>query len=118
MGASGSGKSTVLRLLFRFYDVDSGSVLVGGHDVRDLQLGSLRRAMASVPQDMVLFNDTIFYNIAYGNLGASRQQVEDAARAAQVHDAILAMPDGYNTVVGERGLKLSGGEKQRVAIAR
>lgn len=118
VGASGSGKSTILRMLFRFYDVEGGSVLLGGHDVRQLQLASLRQAMASVPQDMVLFNDTIYYNIAYGNLSASKEAVEAAAKAAQIHNAIMAMPDGYNTVVGERGLKLSGGEKQRVAIAR
>lgn len=118
VGASGSGKSTIMRLLFRFYDAQGGSVRVAGQDVRDVQLASLRRAVACVPQDMVLFNDTIYHNIAYGNLEASRQAVEAAAQAARIHDAILAMPDGYNTVVGERGLKLSGGEKQRVALAR
>lgn len=102
----------------RFYDVEQGTVLVGGRDVRSTQLASLRQAIGKVPQDMVLFNDTIYYNIAYGNLGASREEVYAAAQAARVHEAILAMPEGYNTVVGERGLKLSGGEKQRVAIAR
>jgi len=118
VGASGSGKSTILRLLFRFYDAEKGAIRVGGHDVRDLTLHSLRGAIGKVPQDMVLFNDTIYYNIAYGNRDATREQVEAAARAARIHDAIVAMPDGYETVVGERGLKLSGGEKQRVAIAR
>ncbi|KAG2490479.1 hypothetical protein HYH03_011108 [Edaphochlamys debaryana] len=118
VGASGSGKSTVLRLLFRFYDAQAGAVCIGGHDVRDLQLDSLRGAIATVPQDMVLFNDSIYYNIAYGRPGATKEEVEAAARAARVHDAIMDMPQGYSTVVGERGLKLSGGEKQRVAIAR
>ncbi|GIL71461.1 hypothetical protein Vretifemale_2014 [Volvox reticuliferus] len=118
VGASGSGKSTILRLLFRFYDAQSGSVRVGGRDVRQVTLNSLRAAIATVPQDMVLFNDTIYYNIAYGKLGATRAEVEAAAHMARVHNAILDMPDGYLTVVGERGLKLSGGEKQRVAIAR
>eukprot|EP00879_Flechtneria_rotunda_P022123 GHRR01023342.1.p1 GENE.GHRR01023342.1~~GHRR01023342.1.p1 ORF type:complete len:460 (+),score=138.37 GHRR01023342.1:805-2184(+) len=118
VGTSGSGKSTLLRLLFRFYDAESGSVRIGGQDLKELQLSSLRAALASVPQDMVLFNDTIYYNIAYGKLNATKDDVEAAAKAAQVHNAIAAMPDGYNTVVGERGLKLSGGEKQRVAIAR
>ncbi|KAJ9531485.1 hypothetical protein QJQ45_015055 [Haematococcus lacustris] len=118
VGPSGSGKSTILRLLFRFYDPAEGAVLLGGTDLKQLQLASLRAAVAKVPQDMVLFNDTIYNNIAYGNLAASQEQVEAAARAARVHDAISAMPDGYRTLVGERGLKLSGGEKQRVAIAR
>lgn len=118
VGTSGSGKSTILRLLYRFYDSDGGQVLMGGHDVRRLTLTTLRGALGKVPQDMVLFNDTIYYNIAYGDMTATREQVESAARAARVHDAIMAMPDGYETVVGERGLKLSGGEKQRVAIAR
>lgn len=118
VGASGSGKSTILRLLFRSYDVASGSINIGGHDLRELQLDSLRRAIAAVPQDMVLFNDTIRYNIEYGRLGATKAEIEDAARKAHIHHAILDMPDGYDTLVGERGLKLSGGEKQRVAIAR
>ncbi|GBF89753.1 metal ABC transporter permease [Raphidocelis subcapitata] len=118
VGTSGGGKSTILRLLYRFYDAEGGEVLLGGHDVRHLKLASLRGALGKVPQDMVLFNDTIFYNIAYGDLSATKEQVYAAARAARVHDAILSMPDGYETLVGERGLKLSGGEKQRVAIAR
>ncbi|GAB4819644.1 hypothetical protein N2152v2_006690 [Parachlorella kessleri] len=154
VGTSGSGKSTVLRLLFRFYDVEGGAVRVGGEDVRDLQLASLRRSLGEVPQDLVLFNDTIYYNINYGRLGASREEVEEAARqgrghnmelwgrggqiegwgrarlpgtlnffmllaaVAAIHDQILQFPDGYQTLVGERGLKLSGGEKQRVALAR
>lgn len=118
VGTSGSGKSTLLRLLFRFYDVSGGAIRVGGQDIRHTQLKSLRHAIAQVPQDMVLFNDTILYNIRYGRLGATEAEVHDAARQAAVHDAIMAMPDGYNTLVGERGLKLSGGEKQRVAIAR
>ncbi|EFJ45521.1 hypothetical protein VOLCADRAFT_40714, partial [Volvox carteri f. nagariensis] len=118
VGASGSGKSTILRLLFRFYDAQSGVVRVGGHDVRHVTLDSLRAAIATVPQDMVLFNDTIYYNIAYGKPCATKAEVEAAAQLARVHSAIEAMPDGYGTVVGERGLKLSGGEKQRVAIAR
>lgn len=105
-------------LLFRFYDAAEGTVRIGEQDVRDVMLSSLRHAIGKVPQDMVLFNDTIYYNIAYGNLNATRQQVEAAARQARIHDQIMAMPDGYDTVVGERGLKLSGGEKQRVAIAR
>eukprot|EP00955_Chlamydomonas_euryale_P053029 355359-Chlamydomonas_euryale.AAC.2 len=118
IGASGSGKSTILRLLFRSFDAEAGSVRVGGADVRGVTQASLRAAVAKVPQDMVLFNDTIYYNILYGDLGASREAVEAAAKAARIHDAIVAMPEGYQTVVGERGLKLSGGEKQRVAIAR
>ena len=118
VGASGSGKSTLARLLYRFYDVQGGGVRVNGHDVRSLTQDSLRRAIGIVPQDTVLFNDTIAYNIAYGRPGASREEVEQAARSARIHDFILSMPKGYDTVVGERGLKLSGGEKQRVAIAR
>lgn len=120
VGASGSGKSTILRLLFRFFDAanDGGSIKVGGVDIRDLQLASLRSSIAKVPQDMVLFNDSIYHNISYGDLSAPRERVEAAAKAARIHDTILSMPDGYETMVGERGLKLSGGEKQRVAIAR
>jgi len=119
VGASGSGKSTILRLLFRFYDVEQGgSIKVGGYDIKDLTQTSLRRAIAEVPQDLVLFNDTIKYNIHYGKLDATEAEVEAAARAAAIHDRILSFPDGYNTIVGERGLKLSGGEKQRVALAR
>ncbi|KAG1674674.1 hypothetical protein FOA52_007198 [Chlamydomonas sp. UWO 241] len=118
IGASGSGKSTILRLLFRSFDAQAGAVSVGGHDVRDVTQASLQSSVANVPQDMVLFNDSIYYNILYGDLGAPKEAVEAAARAARIHDAIVAMPEGYGTVVGERGLKLSGGEKQRVAIAR
>jgi ATP-binding cassette subfamily B protein len=118
VGHSGSGKSTLTRLLYRFYDVDGGHIRIDGRDIRDYTQASLRAAIAIVPQDTVLFNDTIFYNIRYGHTDADREEVERAARAAHIHDFILAMPDGYETEVGERGLKLSGGEKQRVAIAR
>jgi len=118
VGRSGSGKSTLARLLYRFYDVDHGAVLIDGRDLRDLTQSSLRAAIAIVPQDTVLFNDTIRYNIRYGRPDASDAEVEEAARAAHIHDFIVAQPDGYGTEVGERGLKLSGGEKQRVAIAR
>lgn len=118
VGASGAGKSTLSRLLFRFYDVSSGLVTVNGTDIRQLTQDSLRRHIGIVPQDTVLFNDTIGYNIAYGNPGATQEQIEQAARAASIHDFVIRLPEGYNTQVGERGLKLSGGEKQRVAIAR
>ena len=122
VGPSGSGKSTLARLLYRFYDVSEGAagagVLVAGHDVRSLQQTSLRRAIGIVPQDTVLFNETIGYNIAYGRPDASQEEIEAAARAAQIHDFIKRLPKGYATMVGERGLKLSGGERQRVAIAR
>jgi ATP-binding cassette subfamily B protein len=118
VGASGAGKSTLARLLFRFYDVQSGAIRIDGQDVRDVTQLSLRQAIGVVPQDTVLFNDTIRYNIAYGRPGAAAEEIEAAARAARLHDFILALPDGYETTVGERGLKLSGGEKQRVAIAR
>ncbi|KAK9825858.1 hypothetical protein WJX81_004932 [Elliptochloris bilobata] len=118
VGTSGSGKSTLLRLLFRFYDPAGGEVRLGGHDIRDVRLQSLRDAIGIVPQDMVLFNDTIYYNILYGRLGATPEDVFAAARQAAVHDQILEMPDGYDTVVGERGLKVSQGQKQRIAIAR
>ena len=118
VGPTGAGKSTISRLLFRFYDVTGGAVLVDGRDVRDYTQSSLRAAIGVVPQDTVLFNDTIRYNIAYGRPDATQAEVEHAARVAQVHDFVLRMPDGYDTRVGERGLKLSGGEKQRVAIAR
>ncbi|MEQ1879519.1 MAG: ABC transporter ATP-binding protein/permease [Burkholderiales bacterium] len=118
VGASGSGKSTLARLLFRFYDVDAGRVIIDGVDVRDFTQKSLRAAIGIVPQDTVLFNDGIFYNIAYGNPDAPREKVIEAARSAHIHDFIESLPDGYETSVGERGLKLSGGEKQRVAIAR
>jgi ATP-binding cassette subfamily B protein len=118
VGPTGAGKSTINRLLFRFYDVQEGSVRVDGHDVRDLAQDSLRAAIGVVPQDTVLFNDTIYYNIAYGRPGASEEEIIAAAKLAQVHDFVQRLPDGYKTRVGERGLKLSGGEKQRVAIAR
>ena len=118
VGTSGAGKSTLLKLLFRFYDVDSGRVLVDGHDVRDLTQASLRKSLGLVPQDVVLFNDTIAANIAYANPEAPFEALEDAARRAQLLPFIEALPDGWDTPVGERGLKLSGGEKQRVGIAR
>ncbi len=118
VGSTGAGKSTISRLLFRFYDVTGGSVSIDGHDVRDISQDSLRGCIGVVPQDTVLFNDTIRYNIAYGRPGATQAEIEQAARLAQVHDFVLRLPDGYDTRVGERGLKLSGGEKQRVAIAR
>jgi ATP-binding cassette subfamily B protein len=118
VGPTGSGKSTIARLLFRFYDVDAGRIAVDGRDLRDLRQNSLRAAIGVVPQDTVLFNDTIGYNIAYGRPTAGQTEIEQAARLAQLHDFIVRLPDGYNTRVGERGLKLSGGEKQRVAIAR
>ena len=120
VGASGSGKSTVLRLLYRLYDTREGQVLVGGQDTRDVQIKSLRREISVVPQDTVLFNDTIFYNIAYGREDheATEEEVHEVARRAAIHDPVMAMTDKYDTLVGERGLKLSGGEKQRVALAR
>jgi ATP-binding cassette subfamily B protein len=118
VGPSGSGKSTLARLLYRFYDVQQGRITIAGQDVRDVTQSSVRQAIGIVPQDTVLFNDTVEYNIAYGRPGASREQVEEAARAARIHDFIASTPKGYGTMVGERGLKLSGGEKQRVAIAR
>jgi len=118
VGHSGSGKSTLARLLYRFYDVDAGAIRIDGHDLREFTQASVRAAIAIVPQDTVLFNDTIFYNIHYGRPDASREEVEAAARAAHIHELISTLPDGYQTEVGERGLKLSGGEKQRVAIAR
>jgi ATP-binding cassette subfamily B protein len=118
VGPSGAGKSTISRLLFRFYDVDEGSVRIDGQDIRDVTQTSLRAAIGIVPQDTVLFNDTIYYNIAYGRPDAPPSEVESAARLARIHDFIMALPDGYQTKVGERGLKLSGGERQRVAIAR
>ena len=118
VGHSGSGKSTLARLLYRFYDVDSGKICIDGRDLREFTQDSLRAAIAIVPQDTVLFNDTIYYNIRYGRPDASRAEVEEAARAAHIHSFIETLPDGYQTQVGERGLKLSGGEKQRVAIAR
>ena len=118
VGSSGAGKSTVSRILFRFYDVAGGSVRIDGQDIRDVTQKSLRAAIGVVPQDTVLFNDTIFYNICYGRPDCTREEVEQAARLARIHDFIMALPMGYETTVGERGLKLSGGEKQRVAIAR
>ena len=118
VGASGAGKSTISRLLFRFYDVDRGHIRIDGEDIRDVTQASVRAAIGIVPQDTVLFNDTVYYNIAYGRPGASPAEVEEAARLARIHDFVMASPDGYQTMVGERGLKLSGGEKQRVAIAR
>jgi ATP-binding cassette subfamily B protein len=118
VGTSGAGKSTIARLLFRFYDADGGAILIDGQDVRNVTQSSLRAAIGVVPQDTVLFNDTILYNIGYGRPGASEEEIQAAARLAHIHDLIMAMPDGYQTMVGERGLKLSGGEKQRVAIAR
>ena len=118
VGPSGSGKSTVGRLLFRFYDVTAGAITIDGQDIRDITQDSLHAAIGVVPQDTVLFNDTIFYNIAYGRPDATRAEIEAAAKAAKIHDFILSLPDGYQTTVGERGLKLSGGEKQRVGIAR
>jgi ATP-binding cassette, subfamily B, heavy metal transporter len=118
VGSSGAGKSTLSRLLYRFYETSAGSVCINGHDVRDITQDSLRAHIGIVPQDTVLFNDSIYYNIAYGRPSATREEVVAAARAAHILDFIEAMPDGWNTTVGERGLKLSGGEKQRVAIAR
>ena len=118
VGPSGSGKSTLARLLFRFYDVQQGVVRIEGHPLHSLTQASVRQAIGIVPQDTVLFNDTVYYNIAYGRPSATREEVEQAARAARIHDFITSTPQGYDTMVGERGLKLSGGEKQRVAIAR
>ncbi|KAI8908514.1 P-loop containing nucleoside triphosphate hydrolase protein [Gorgonomyces haynaldii] len=118
VGASGGGKSTILRLLFRFYDINSGSIQIDGQDIRQVTQQSLRKAIGVVPQDTVLFNDTVRFNIRYGNVDATDEQVEQAAKAAQIHDRIMSFPDGYDTKVGERGLRLSGGEKQRIAIAR
>ncbi|WP_422001575.1 ABCB family ABC transporter ATP-binding protein/permease [Reyranella sp.] len=118
VGSSGAGKSTISRILFRFYDVASGSVRIDGQDIREVTQSSLRAAIGVVPQDTVLFNDTIFYNICYGRADCTREDVERAARLARIHDFVESLPQGYDTTVGERGLKLSGGEKQRVAIAR
>ena len=118
VGHSGSGKSTLARLLFRFYDVSGGAILVNNIDIREIKQSSLRAAIGIVPQDTVLFNDTIRYNIHYGRTGADAAEVTDAARAAHIHDFIETLPAKYEAMVGERGLKLSGGEKQRVAIAR
>jgi ATP-binding cassette subfamily B protein len=118
VGHSGSGKSTLARLLYRFYDVTAGAIAVNGLDVRECRQAGLRAAIGIVPQDTVLFNDTILYNIRYGRPQASDAEVIEAARAAHIHDFVQSLPAGYETTVGERGLKLSGGEKQRVAIAR
>ena len=118
VGPTGSGKSTISRLLFRFYDVTGGRILIDGQDIRDVTQASVRAAIGVVPQDTVLFNDTIRYNIGYGKPSAAQDEIEQAARLAQVHDFVPRLPEGYDTMVGERGLKLSGGEKQRVAIAR
>jgi ABC-type transport system involved in Fe-S cluster assembly fused permease/ATPase subunit len=118
VGPSGGGKSTIARLLFRFYDVDAGAIRIDGQDLREVTQESVRRAIGVVPQDTVLFNDTIRYNIGYGRPGAADAEIEEAARHARIHDFVAALPDGYRSPVGERGLKLSGGEKQRVAIAR
>ena len=118
VGHSGSGKSSIGRLLFRFYDVTGGRITIDGQDIRQITQHSLHQAIGVVPQDTVLFNDTIYYNIAYGRDNATEAEVHAAARAAKIHDFILSLPDGYATTVGERGLKLSGGEKQRVGIAR
>ncbi|MBL9047576.1 MAG: ABC transporter ATP-binding protein/permease, partial [Tabrizicola sp.] len=118
VGTSGSGKSTIGRLLFRFYDIQGGKIRIDGQDIAKVTQSSLHQAIGVVPQDTVLFNDTVLYNIAYGRAGASRDEIEAAAKAAKIHDFIASLPQGYETVVGERGLKLSGGEKQRVGIAR
>ena len=118
VGSSGSGKSSLLRLLFRFYDPNSGTIRINGVDVREYTLDSLRKTMSFIPQETVLFNDTIRYNIAYGNVGATEEQIIEAAKKADIHDSIMSWQHGYDTQVGERGLKISGGEKQRVSIAR
>jgi ATP-binding cassette subfamily B protein len=118
VGASGAGKSTLARLLFRFYDVNGGRILIDGNDVRGVTQESLRAAIGIVPQDTVLFNESLYYNLVYARPDASKEDIIDAAKNAQLHDFIESLPDGYETIVGERGLKLSGGEKQRVAIAR
>ena len=118
VGPSGAGKSTISRILYRFYDIQSGSVTIDGQDIRDVTQASLRAAIGIVPQDTVLFNDTIRYNIGYGRVGAGENEILEAARLAQIDPFIRQLPGGYNSMVGERGLKLSGGEKQRVAIAR
>ena len=118
VGGSGSGKSTIIRLLYRFFDPSSGSIRIGGEQIDRVDLTSLRKVISVVPQDSVLLHNTIKHNIAYGNLEATEEEVMEAAKMAELHDSILDWPNGYDTQVGERGLKLSGGEKQRVAIAR
>ncbi|CAF4157216.1 unnamed protein product [Rotaria sp. Silwood2] len=118
VGGSGSGKSTITRLLYRFYDPQAGDIRINGQNIQDVSLTSLRKAIGVIPQDSILFHDSIFYNINYGNLKASKEDVYEAAKLAEVHNAILRMPKKYDTIVGERGLKLSGGEKQRISIAR
>jgi ABC-type transport system involved in Fe-S cluster assembly fused permease/ATPase subunit len=118
VGPSGSGKSTIARLMFRFYDVNAGAIRIDGQDLRDVTQGSIHGQIGVVPQDTVLFNDTVRYNIAYGRDGATEDEIVAAAKAAKIHDFIASLPEGYETKVGERGLKLSGGEKQRVGIAR
>jgi len=118
VGVSGAGKSTIARLLFRFYDVTSGVIEIDGQNIRDVSQKSLRNSIGIVPQDAVLFNDSIFYNIAYGKPESTPTEVENAAKSASIHNFIMSLPEAYNTSVGERGLKLSGGEKQRIAIAR
>jgi ATP-binding cassette subfamily B protein len=118
VGPSGSGKSTLARLMFRFYDVQQGRITINGQDIRQVTQHSVRKSLGIVPQDTVLFNDTVAYNIGYGRTGATQEDIETAAKAARIHDFIVSTPKGYATSVGERGLKLSGGEKQRVAIAR
>ena len=118
VGPSGAGKSTISRILYRFYDIKSGSVTIDGQDIRDITQASLRAVIGIVPQDTVLFNDTVRYNMGYGRIGAGNDEIEEAARLAQIEKFIQHLPQGYEAMVGERGLKLSGGEKQRVAIAR
>jgi ATP-binding cassette, subfamily B (MDR/TAP), member 7 len=118
VGPSGCGKSTILRLLFRYYDVQEGRILIDGQDIRDVSLESLRKAIGVVPQDTPLFNNTIEHNIQYGDLDASPEQVRKAAKRAHIHDTIMQFPDGYQTMVGERGMMISGGEKQRLAVSR
>ena len=118
VGPTGAGKSTISRLLFRFYDPKQGTIFINNENIKDISQSSLRKMIGVVPQDTVLFNDTIYYNIFYGNPEASEEQIYEAARSADIHNFVMGLPDGYQTLVGERGLKLSGGEKQRVAIAR
>jgi len=118
VGGSGSGKSTIVRLLYRFFDPHSGNIMIAGHNIKDVDLESVRKAISVVPQDTVLFNNTIEYNIHYADFSKSLEQVHEAAKMAELHEVIQRWPEGYLTQVGERGLKLSGGEKQRVAIAR